>query len=541
MGHGAIVSPGDVMGSARRIGIETSGTAWPLACALTLLAWLVARLVIATLHGPLSPDPDAAYTLVIARNLIEQGRLTFDGETLTNGFSPLWLALLAAKQRLAGSSMTIVFSAEAVMLSTALFVLLRCLGVANRLFQVAFTAAFAWLAAGFYMTGSDAALTVLCVSLFVAALCWDTESLAGGLVLAVTAILCAATRLEAVVFLLPALLLAPTRLANRVLAVSLFTAALIGYGVANQHFFGAVLPMAGQVHGLGGLQINRVLLAQIGAEWRLDGAGARHLVLGLGLLTAPLLAPLARPGTAAQALSAGASVGGWVLAACLLLGSSWRLSPGLGSAGLWPLIALFWTATPPLAAAVKRLHERLGSPRLAQPVATGLSGLILASLLGESALAATDAAPQATRSDPVQQIGRMLADHRSTLAGARIAMGDGAGMLAVLYPGSVMALEGAAGDQAYFTALESSQDITPLLCARGVRFIAAYQTPLGDYGRRRLPALSGARTGFAGPSLEIDPRDVVARLAVTDGRTLYLWRLGACWRNGYPAAAASAS
>jgi len=39
-------------------------------------------------------DDDAYYYFTIARNLIQEGRLTFDGTTLTNGFQPLWFGLL---------------------------------------------------------------------------------------------------------------------------------------------------------------------------------------------------------------------------------------------------------------------------------------------------------------------------------------------------------------------------------------------------------------------------------------------------------------
>jgi hypothetical protein len=39
-------------------------------------------------------DDDAYYYFKIARNIVETGRLTFDGKSITNGFHPLWLILL---------------------------------------------------------------------------------------------------------------------------------------------------------------------------------------------------------------------------------------------------------------------------------------------------------------------------------------------------------------------------------------------------------------------------------------------------------------
>ncbi|HZO08996.1 MAG TPA: hypothetical protein VFC77_06430, partial [Myxococcota bacterium] len=43
---------------------------------------------------------DAYYYFAIARELARTGRASFDGETLTNGFHPLWLACVTAVQAL---------------------------------------------------------------------------------------------------------------------------------------------------------------------------------------------------------------------------------------------------------------------------------------------------------------------------------------------------------------------------------------------------------------------------------------------------------
>lgn len=514
---------------------SNSGIAWPLACALTLLIWLLARLTALSLQGPLTADADAYYTIVIARNWVEQGLLSFDGQTLTNGFSPLWLTVLAAQRTLVGESLLITFAIEAAMLSASLFILLRCLNVANRLFLVGFTAAFAWLAEGFGMTGLDASLAAFCVSLFVAALCWRTESLWGGLALAATAILCLAARIETVLFLIPALVLAPTRLANRVLGLGCFLAAMIAYGVINLLHFGMVLPVTSEVHALGGVQLNRALFSQIALAWSLDGFSARPILLGLCLLMAPALGFLARPETPAVALSAAAGVGGWLVLLSLCFGSSWTVGPALGAVALWPLIALFWTLAPPLSDLLHRLHVRLGSPRLAQPAAAGLSGLMLASVLGQSALAASSGPPRPAVALPADPVRTLLALHGETLAGGPIAMGDGAGALAAAYGHPVIALKGVAGDGAYLANIINSEDLTPLLCARGVKFAAAYLHSLDAYGRTRIGALDPAQTSLAGAHFEVHRRDEIARIPAADGRQLHVWRLGACWRNGYAA------
>lgn len=511
-----------------------SGTAWPLACAATVLVWLLARLTAQAWQGPLTADADAYYTIVIARNWVEHGLLSFDGQTLTNGFSPLWLAALAAQRALVGGSLTVTFALEAAMLATSLFILLCCLNVSNRLFQVAFTGAFAWLAAGFAMTGLDASLLVFCISLFVASVSWKTESLLGGLALAATAILCAATRLEAVLFVIPALVLAPTRMANRVLAVSLFLAALVADGALNLRYIGVALPVTSEVHAIGGLQLNRALLSQIVASWGVDGFGARPIVCSLALLAAPAFGFVARRNTTSAALGAGAGVGGWLVLLGLTLGSSWTVGAELGATAIWSLIALFWVVAPPLSDALQRLHERLGSPSMAQPAVAGLAGLVLAALLGQSAMAAGVAAPRPLIvPKPADPISILLKRHGATINSGRIAMGFGAGALAAASGQSVIALEGVAGDRAYLTRLVEAEDLTPMLCGRNVKFVAAYLPELATYGRHAIDVLDPSRSRAKGATVEIDYRDQVAKIPTADGRQLYVWRLGACWRNGY--------
>ena len=72
---------------------------WPrLALAALLAVALVLRLRVAwadlyTLILDVTSD-DAYYYFQIARNLADGGGVSFDGETPTNGFHPLWLVLL---------------------------------------------------------------------------------------------------------------------------------------------------------------------------------------------------------------------------------------------------------------------------------------------------------------------------------------------------------------------------------------------------------------------------------------------------------------
>ncbi len=516
--------------------------AWPLACALTLLVWLLARIVADALRGGLNPDPDAAYGLIIARNLVERGLVTFDGQTLTSGFSPSWVGLLALQRLTLGPNLAFTFIVEAVLLTAALWILLRVSPVRSRFFQAAFTAAFAWIAAGMGLLGLETSLLAFGLSVFVAALVWRTESLLGGWALGFAALLCIATRIEAAFFVVPALMLAPTRVANRVTGLLLLTLGALGYGAADLIKFGAALPMTSQVRSLGGLQFNTALIDQGFEAFAIDGYGARLLIAGAALAIAPLFIPLTRTETPARALGIAAAVGGWLFLARLLLFSSWRVGPSQEFGVLFPLLTAYFVIAPARAAGLAKLHGWMGQPRLLQPASASLAGLVLAVLLGQSALAATDNMPppaqaKAQADEAAALIARLVDQYGARFDRGRMAMGDGAGLLAVSYAGPVSGLEGQASDLAYLKILEAGGDITPLLCARGVRYFAALQPDMGRYGRAKLAVLDPAKTTHAGPTVDIDSRDEVAHLTAprAQARGLYVWRLGACWRNGYAA------
>ena len=519
---------------------STRNGAWPLACAATLLVWLLTRIAATAMHGGLTADPDAAYGLVIARHLAQGGLTSFDGQTMTSGFSPLWVGILALQQRFGGPQLGVTFGLEAALLSSALWVLLRAAPVRSRFFQAAFTAAFAWIAAGMGLMGLEGPLLAFCFSLFVAALAWRTENLLGGLALGLSALLCVATRIEAALIVIPALLLSPTRLSNRVLGLLILGLGLLGYGAADLIKFGAALPMTSQLRSLGGVQFNISLVAQGIDAFARDGFGARLLITGAALALSPLLIPLSPPESPARALTTATAIGGWLLLLRLVLMSSWRVGPNQELAVLFPLIAGYFAIAPLLAAMFDRLFNWMGRPRLMQPAAAGLAALVLAGLIGQSALAATNALPPSS-APPADALARaietLIREHAADFGHQRIAMGDGAGLLALAYDGPVMALEGQASDLAYLNALNAGGDVTPLLCAHGVRFFAAILPDLGAYDRLNVAVLSPRKTTFHGPAVEIDVHDEIVRAPAggPDAAVLYVWRLGACWRNGYAA------
>jgi hypothetical protein len=75
------------------------------------------------------PADDFYYYGVIARNIVSIGRCTFDGFTATNGFHPLWMAILAGCAWLSGGTgpafFVIVFLLSSVLLIVSIELLLR--------------------------------------------------------------------------------------------------------------------------------------------------------------------------------------------------------------------------------------------------------------------------------------------------------------------------------------------------------------------------------------------------------------------------------
>jgi hypothetical protein len=92
-------------------------TCWLAAMGL-LIGALLPRMMAVSLASPSELfavvdylTDDAYYYLGIAANLAESGRSTLDGVTLTNGYHPLWLLILAALAKIAGTAPWSLFRA----------------------------------------------------------------------------------------------------------------------------------------------------------------------------------------------------------------------------------------------------------------------------------------------------------------------------------------------------------------------------------------------------------------------------------------------
>jgi hypothetical protein len=475
---------------------------------------------------PMTGD-DSFYYLEVARRLAETGRSSFDGQTLTNGYHPLWQLILTLQYLLVGDSGLATLLLQLVAFSLAVWVVLTVSELeswALPLFALVLFIVFR----GDALTGMELALLLFCFALFMAALrhgSWIWVGVAGGLTIG--------ARLDAAFFVVPALLLVPP------LAARLQSLALIGgcgavYAVANQLMFGAWLPVSASIKSLGGFGFNRPLLAQLHLHWDIAGSflgGLLHFALSLDGWTlfaavgsVLLLAVSVGHRRRAEWRFAAAMVLGFVaFLVKLLLFSSWAIWP-------WYFFPAFFLLAADFRLMALLLAERpASSSRLVErtTLAVGV-GLIAFELFW-----AVRAPPLA---DPYLVGTRTIArDARALIGDAYIGMGDRAGAFAYFYGGAVSQLEGLANDVEFFRAIAEKQPIKPILCRRGVRYLVHYDSDLGDYRTHVARLFNPVTASFPGPTLEVAREDEVGKLSTPSVIRLfpanpyvYIWRITGC-------------
>ena len=513
---------------------------WPLACTVAAFIVLMAEIGGMATHGGLFAEDDAYYYLVIARNIAHSGVSTFDQQSLTNGYHPLWLAVLVFQRLVFGPSLFVTFVIEAMLVAAGLYLFLRQSPVNHGLFHVAFAAIFLALFNHLILTGMEVSLLVFCVGLFVRALGQpDRDRPRSGWLLGLAAAACIGARIDAAFFIVPALLAAPASRRNRMIGLAVLAALGAIYASYNWAMFGAALPVSSTIKSLGGVQINHPLLMQMSRAWSRSYFRSPYMFTLAALLASPLIIVLSKRDTVARTLATSASVGGVVFLAKLILLSSWVVWSWYNFAVLFPLLASYYALAPLAAGQIELWSVRMANPRLARTAITVAAAAGLLTLLG-MALAALQ---RPFRHEVgYAQINRMaVARYGPVLAGARVAMGDRAGSFAMEYPGPVVQLEGLVNDKAYLRAVRHGDDVTPLLCARGVSYLVAYEADLGAYRRHQVRLFRPILTQFPGPTVTVDQKDEigsVSDLAIWNGRNdyvddnrLYIWRLGGCPRS----------
>lgn len=508
--------------------------AWIAAATAVLGLSMLAAVVTPLLHGrAIALEDDAEYYRVIARHIAASGASTFDQQTLTNGYHPLWAWILVLQDRLVGESALVTELIEAALITLALPLVWLRSGLRTPLGAVILLALFGRLVAALAPSGMEVALLVATTAILVFSLTErpDEPAWRRGAAIGVALAAAVLSRIDAAVFLLPLAALAPLRRSTRLTALA--TAGAIGacYAGYNLAVFGTPMPLSSAVKSLGGLQVNHKLLAQVAYEWRTQGILGRYVDTFALMALSPLFLLASRRDSLGRALAAATLIGGLAFTAKVALFSSWQLWPWYCFPTLFGLLAGVFTLGPRIEAWA---GERAGH-RWASTLAFAAAALLLSGIGAKAALSLRRAPDVAMRFDLVNaEAARRFAP---VLQDRRIAMGDRAGSFASVYPGGVTQLEGLVNDKAWLAALKARADLKPILCARGVRFVAAYQRDLGAYDAAVVPAMRPSLTQFPGPVLRLPRADEVGHFAdraVFDLRgvadedgddVFYLWRL----------------
>ncbi len=486
-------------------------------------------------HGAILLEDDAYYYTVIAHNLAIDGLSAFDGQTLTNGYHPLWLLIVTGLAETVGTSPLVLASVEAILATLGVFFLLAALRSESLALAAAFVAFAAILATPVVGHGMEISLLIAALGLFVLAVVRYIEGRCGSLWLAVAAALVIGARIDAAVFVLPTLLLATRNLRAAIPPLAFLTLGGVVYAALNLYLFGMPMPVSGSIKSLGGLQINHILLDATLSPFD-GGFSLSSFLVFLRSVEGKLLAvfviallvlPLARRRSAPAVLLGGFVLGFLFYAAKLALGSSWTIWIWYGFPvfiGLHAILACF--------------DDRIAEFGLRQSRSATLLASFVALVLVAGA-GAWIAKSNGLGKSPVttfEAINRKAAvDLAPVLAGDRVAMGDRAGSFADAYRGSVTQIEGLVNDRVFYETLKAHGDLKALLCRRGVRYLLAYMPDLGAYDSIDVPAIRPALSQFDGPKVTVSKADEVGRVVdlklfgdhnnVDGDHYLYAWRL----------------
>lgn len=498
------------------------------AAAIAMFALALAAPVIGAwlAFGEIIVDDDTHYYTIIARHIAETGRSTFDGQSLTNGYHPLWQWLLALQFKLIGPSAVVTLVLELAMLCGALWIVLHLSGVSSIAGTALIVVGFLAGLHSMTLRGMEPSLLIGCFAVLVLLIVRQREGSLGGsadrdgMIVGIAAAATIGARLDAAVFVLPLVWLS---LAGRVRWTAL--AVLAGGGTVfaayNAIVFGTILPVSASIKSLGGLQINWLLLDQIGIMYGTYTAG--YVLAGLACI---LAARIEAPGSWQRALLNAIALGMALHAAKLLFGSSWRIWD-------WYFYPTALAAIALLATQTRRVVALLDSRKLA-PVAA----LLVASNAALMIYTSTRWAYAGRDYTNFRFVNREAAERLAPiLAGAPVAFGDRAGSFAAAYRGPVVQTEGLVNDKAWFDALTRGEDVHGLLCRRGIKFVADFAPDLGSYTTHEVETLRERLTTFKAPRISVEKRNEVGRFSnlemfdppplVGGGNAyLYVWRLG---------------
>ncbi|SCM78938.1 membrane hypothetical protein [uncultured Pleomorphomonas sp.] len=486
-------------------------------------------------HGAILLEDDAYYYTVIAHNIATTGLSTFDGQTLTNGYHPLWLLIVTGLAKTVGTSPLVLASVEAILASLGIFFFLTAFRSGSVVLSSAFVALAAILATPIVGHGMEVSLLIATLGLFVLAVVRYVEGKSGAFELAITAALVIGARIDAAVFVLPTLILATGNLRRAIPPLALLAIGGAAYAAINVYLFGVPMPVSGAVKSLGGMQVNHMLIDKVLAPLA-GGIDKRSIIVFLRSTEGKMLAvfvlallalPFARRPSSSAALLGGFVLGFLLYAAKLTFGSSWTIWIWYGFPVFIGLHAVFACLDDRNAGFVQR------QSRSATFAAWVVSLVFVAAAGGWVAKSNGLGQPPVTTFEAINR--KAAAELTPVLAGDRVAMGDRAGSFADAYPGPVTQIEGLVNNREFYETLKARGDLKALLCRRGVRYVLAYMPDLGAYDTVDVPAIRPALSQFNGPVVTLAKADEVGRVSDLalfgdqnnpDGdHYLYAWRL----------------
>ena len=143
-------------------------TAWAAGFPCAVFATLVClRLALQyAAAGALYLEDDAFYYTVIAHHIAQSGVSTFDGQTLTNGYHPLWLGLLVLQDLTVGGSIYVTIALEIVLATAGVWFFLASLRSRSLLLNIAFALAMAVITRPMIAKGMEVSLLIFALGLF---------------------------------------------------------------------------------------------------------------------------------------------------------------------------------------------------------------------------------------------------------------------------------------------------------------------------------------------------------------------------------------
>lgn len=448
---------------------------------------------------------DAFYYIIVARNIIEHGQSAFTPGISTNGYHPLWMIVLVAVGSITGLSLLTVKLIEAVLLAVGLVGALRLLKV-RTLGESLIATTFLWVALHrAALNGMETALLIPGFVLWIWVLVSRSPVVERRPVLALTgaAALVIGARLDAAVFVLPMLALAPFSVRDKVATVAALVVLGGAYAGFNLWAFGSALPVSGLIKSLGGTHWNTLYWQQLTGQ--IVPAIIPIVVNVLALAVAFVRRSTSENAHVVWRLTAAATVGMVLYQAKLLFGSSWVI---------WA-----WYRYPLILFALLLLYQWRewrdgGALDRVRPVFLERSMLVV----GLALVAVISLVDFARPSPSWMQFSRIFAERNTALFNKQmVAMGDRAGGFAYSYNGPVFQLEGLVNDLAYTQILRQGGDMTPYLCTRGIGFLVEFEHELAKgYGVKTIPIFRPELTSASSPTITVRESDQLAVMGPED-------------------------